>query len=156
MKCLRIALSNYRRTLQEANMYDLAVVYRITQLWFEHSHDPTVNGEVFLTFKDAPTAKFVPLTYQIASRISATPDAANFQKTLTAALFRLAVQHPFHSCYSLIALSNGHLGPNGRPQALQPSGGALIQQQVDLDKVEAARALLQLLRQDKKAGPILA
>jgi hypothetical protein len=41
-------------------------------LWFRHSNDNTVNKVMQQTFEQVPTAKFVPLVYQIASRMDNT------------------------------------------------------------------------------------
>jgi hypothetical protein len=122
-RCLTIALTNYIRALQLGHLYDLPIVYRLCQLWFELSTSDAVNRCMQYAFDCVAPAKFVPLTYQIASRISRGQDKAGFQKAVWTALTRLAVAHPFHTCYSLIALSNGNLGPQGRPQQAAASGG---------------------------------
>lgn len=121
-RCLTIALTNYIRALQLGHLYDLPIVYRLCQLWFELSASDAVNRSMQYAFDCVPPAKFVPLTYQIASRISRVEDRAGFQTAVWTALKRLAVAHPFHTCYSLIALSNGNLGPQGRPQQAAASG----------------------------------
>lgn len=121
-RCLTIALTNYIRALQLGHLYDLPIVYRLCQLWFELSASDAVNRSMQYAFDCVPPAKFVPLTYQIASRISRVEDKAGFQTAVWTALKRLAVAHPFHTCYSLIALSNGNLGPQGRPQQAAASG----------------------------------
>lgn len=49
------------------------------------------------------------------------------------ALERMALDHPFHSLYSLIALRNGNLGRDGQP--VKASGAGVARQEVDMDKV---------------------
>lgn len=51
----------------------MQVVFRLCQMWFELSESDTVNVQVQKIFRDVPSYKFVPLVYQIASRISSAP-----------------------------------------------------------------------------------
>jgi hypothetical protein len=48
------------------------VVYRLCGLWFKLSSDSNVNGALGDVFDSTPTAKFVPLVYQMASRLDST------------------------------------------------------------------------------------
>lgn len=66
------------------------------------------------------------------------------QDTLRALLLRLAVDHPHHVLPQLLALSHGDLGRNGKPEL---PGNNVLRQQVDHDKITAARDLLRLIGQ---------
>ena len=57
------------RCLRAGAKYDLKVVFRLCQLWFQLSTTDIVNHEMALTIKDVPSRKFLPLAYQIASRL---------------------------------------------------------------------------------------
>jgi hypothetical protein len=45
------------------------VVYRLCSLWFTNSGELAVNQAMQQVFLQVPRAKFVPLVYQIASRL---------------------------------------------------------------------------------------
>ena len=70
-RCLQIALLNYGRALKAGGAHDLEAVYRLCQLWLSLPDDAAVNARVSEAAEAAPSAKFVPLAYQIASRMSA-------------------------------------------------------------------------------------
>jgi hypothetical protein len=59
------------RCLTAGEQYDLPAVFRLCQLWFTLGADPGVNAELMSAFREAPSAKFLVLGYQIASRMSA-------------------------------------------------------------------------------------
>ncbi|WIA20841.1 hypothetical protein OEZ85_005192 [Tetradesmus obliquus] len=129
--CLRTALSSYRLCIATGNTHDLQVVYRLCGLWFKLSSDASVNGALGDVFSSVPSAKFVPLVYQMASRLDSSE--GSFQAVLKTALSRLMREHPYHTLYSLIALRNGDV-----------DGGAQVQ--TDQGKAAAAAALLEELR----------
>lgn len=139
-KSLAIALKNYTRCLLAGDRHDLHVVFRLCELWFEHSKDAAVNDSVADAFAAAPSHKFVPLVYQIASRASCEDGA--FQRTLTALLVRLAAEHPYHTLPQLLALRNGNLDPKGQPTAPNAALNSLFKLDIDMDKVTAANRLL--------------
>ncbi|WIA41124.1 hypothetical protein OEZ86_004751 [Tetradesmus obliquus] len=129
--CLRTALSSYRLCIATGNTHDLQVVYRLCGLWFKLSSDASVNGALGDVFSSVPSAKFVPLVYQMASRLDSSE--GSFQAVLKTALSRLMREHPYHTLYSLIALRNGDV-----------DGGAQVQ--TDQGKAAAAASLLEELR----------
>lgn len=69
MQYLITALSAFRNCIAAGDKHDLQVVYRMCGLWFRHSDDRQVNEVMQETFQQVPTAKFIPLVYQIASRM---------------------------------------------------------------------------------------
>lgn len=146
-KFLHIALKNYQRCLVAGDRYDLEVVFRITQLWFDRMEDPAVNQQLEETFKSVPSYKFVPLVYQVASRVSNHQDTGGFQKVVRLALARLARDHPYHTLYQIFALRNGNLGPDGKPTRGNDQFG-VMSHNTDLDKVAAAEQFLSNLVAD--------
>lgn len=50
----------------------LQVVYRLCSIWFKLWNDSSVNGTLGDVFASTPSSKFVPLVYQIASRLDST------------------------------------------------------------------------------------
>lgn len=68
---LRVALHNYARCLSTGQLYDLPVAFRFVQLWLELGpRIAWVNDHAAEAFQDAPSHKFLPLVYQVASRLS--------------------------------------------------------------------------------------
>ena len=49
--------------------HDLAVAFRVCQIWFSHSSQPEVNTALAGLFKAVSSHKFLCLVYQIASRL---------------------------------------------------------------------------------------
>ncbi|KAF6252289.1 hypothetical protein COO60DRAFT_542235 [Scenedesmus sp. NREL 46B-D3] len=129
--CLRTALGSYRLCIATGNTHDLQVVYRLCGLWFKLSSDPSVNGALGDVFASTPSARFVPLVYQMASRLDSTE--GSFQAVLKTALSRLMREHPYHTLYSLIALRNGDVDGDSQVKS-------------DQGKVAAAAGLLEELR----------
>ena len=104
----------YRRCLLSGPQYDLQVAYRLCQLWLDLQSHPPANEHFFTIFSEVPSHKFVPLTYQLASRISAVPDDAGFQQVLQGMMLILARHHPHHTLTHLLALKHGNLNAEGK------------------------------------------
>lgn len=85
MQYLNAALGAYRNCIAAGDEHDLQAVYRMCGLWFRHSEDATVNKVMQQTFQQVPTAKFVPLVYQIASRMDNTQSPFQVQIGLVVA-----------------------------------------------------------------------
>jgi ataxia telangiectasia mutated family protein len=69
---LSLALTAYKDCIQSGDRYDLEVVYRMCGLWFKHSDSSAANEVMAQIFPTVPTAKFVLLVYQMASRMDNT------------------------------------------------------------------------------------
>ncbi|KAK9806879.1 hypothetical protein WJX72_005975 [[Myrmecia] bisecta] len=156
---LLIALANYRRCLAASNAYDNAVVFRLCQLWFALGTNAEVNKALALSFQQIPSYKFLPLVYQIASRMSAAKTGqlveSGFQGTVAALLERLAREHPYHTLYQLYALKNGNRGRDGQVTGQQGNVGGGMAHSADMDKVAAARAILDRLAADPTRGQLV-
>jgi ataxia telangiectasia mutated family protein len=89
--------------LKHSNVYDMEVAFRLVALWFKHSGVREVNT----TLLDVATKfshKFLPLRYQIASRLSTSRDL--FSTSVFALILDMAKHHPYHCMYTLISLCN--------------------------------------------------
>lgn len=123
---------------------EIRTIFRLVALWFEHSTKRVVNQEIAaLVCADAgqkapisssgpaqliPSYKFLPLLYQIASRIGTVTEvferesvalawldkaeggkqkAWSFEQVVSSLMTRLGKDHPFHTLPHLIALKNG-------------------------------------------------
>jgi ataxia telangiectasia mutated family protein len=91
------------------------------------------------TTKDVQSYKFIPLVYQIASRLgsSNSQGSTNFQIALASLLKKMAIDHPYHTIFQLLALANGD-----RVKDKQRSRSSFI---VDMEKKLAAENLLKEL-----------
>ncbi|CAI5525823.1 unnamed protein product [Closterium sp. Naga37s-1] len=148
---LRAALENYRNCLLAADTFNIKgvtveVVFRLTALWFTLLNDATadaVNAEMLTTIQTVPSYKFLPLVYQMASRMSERdphgspplhPETPDFQSVLTTLVKRMADDHPLHTLPVLMALANGN-----RVRSSQRGRNLFV---VDEDKIRAAKAVL--------------
>ncbi len=132
---LTTALSHYIDALLLCDRYDVRGMFRLCSLWFNNATLPTVNGLLRDKGGKIPTTQFLPLIYQITSRMSVNQAQSGFQEVLCALIERVATAHPHHVLYQLFALKNGEI-----PQAHK--GSNKTQFVVDEDKVRAAKDLL--------------
>lgn len=146
------AVREYGAALRlQADGRTMQAAFRLASLWF--AAQELSGGEVPARTSDAvgeivshvPARTFLPLVYQLASRLSqkqadesAKSDGGRFQRALQALLLATATRLPQQSLWTLIALSNG-----ARLPADQRSKSFHV---VDKDKVDAAHALLARLR----------
>ncbi|GJP48207.1 hypothetical protein CLOM_g7479 [Closterium sp. NIES-68] len=155
---LRAALENYRECLLAADTYDIKVVFRLMALWFTLLSDDTVdivNAQMLKTIHTVPSYKFLPLVYQIASRMSehdahgsppVDAEKPDFQTVLTTLVKRMADDHPLHTVPVLLALANGN-----RVRTTQRGRNLFV---VDEEKIQAAKAVLSGMAERHK--PLLA
>ncbi|XP_074316262.1 serine/threonine-protein kinase ATM [Silene latifolia] len=134
---LNLALVGYKHCLVTGDKYDVRVVFRLVSLWFELSSMQNVITAMANTVKEVPSYKFIPLVYQIASRMGTSKEVQGpntFQSALASLLKKMAIDHPYHTILQLLALSNGD-----RIKDKQRSKNSYV---VDLDKKHAAENLL--------------
>jgi len=133
------AINNYVSCLINVDKYDIRAIFRLCSLWFNNANDKDINSYLKNAIPTINSRKFLPLFYQIASRIS-TVDSL-FQKVLTSLIKKVVMQYPQHSLFQIFALSNGdNVGDDQRGKE------KLL---VDSDKIEASRTILKELRQSK-------
>ncbi|KAL9337902.1 hypothetical protein Peur_069671 [Populus x canadensis] len=145
---LSLALEGYKRCLVIGDKYDVRVVFRLVSLWFSLSLRQNVINNMLDTIDEAQSYKFVPLVYQIASRMGSSKDSLgphNFQFALASLVKKMAIDHPYHTIFQLLALANGD-----RIKDKQRSRNSFV---VDVDKITAAKRLLEELA--SYHGPII-
>ncbi|XP_022767135.1 serine/threonine-protein kinase ATM isoform X5 [Durio zibethinus] len=133
---LSLALEGYKCCLVIGDKYDVRVVFRLVSLWFSLSSSQDVVNNLLKTIDEVQTYKFVPLVYQIASRMGSLNGIVpnNFQFALVSLVKKMAIDHPYHTIFQLLALANGD-----RIKDKQRSRNSFV---VDVDKKLAAENLL--------------
>ncbi|KAL8141962.1 hypothetical protein V2J09_014994 [Rumex salicifolius] len=137
---LNLTLDGYKRCLVVGDKYDVRVVFRLISLWFGLSSRQHVVTSMLSTIKEAHSHKFIPLVYQIASRMGNSKDIQgpySFQFALVSLVKKMAIDHPYHTIFQLLALANGD-----RIKDKQRSRNSFV---VDMDKKLAAEKLLEEL-----------
>ena len=110
---------------------------------FEMIDIDEVNRIMMKAAKMIPSYLFVPLTYQLFSRIGQPSDGKeSFQKALRSIILKICIEHPYHGIVQLITLANGSKvgkGVSGRQSTtfLENVGDA---------KIEAAKELLNTIQ----------
>ena len=124
---------DYHEEHRQSVSSEIRTLFRLVALWFEHSSKRVVNKEI-ATFvcEDAengiPSFKFLPLLYQIASRIGTVTEVFEresvalasldksehekgtiwtFEQVVSSLMTRLGKEHPFQTLPHLVALKNG-------------------------------------------------
>ncbi|KAJ0047583.1 hypothetical protein Pint_15443 [Pistacia integerrima] len=145
---LGLALEGYKRCLVIGDKYDVRVVFRLVSLWFSLSSRQNVITSMLHTIDEVQSYKFIPLVYQIASRMGSSKDGPgpqNFQFALVSLVKKMSIDHPYHTIFQLLALANGD-----RIKDKQRSRNSFV---VDMDKKLAAENLLEEL--SSYHGPII-
>ena len=129
-------------------------VFQLVSLWFKNCTRVETNDIVNELMKanalSIPSYRFVPLTYQLFSRIDNTQneEANDFQNILRDMVLKLCIDHPYHGIIQLVALANGKRiggGVDGR-------NADTYLENVGDSKVDAAASILDDLR--KRTGYI--
>eukprot|EP01105_Mastigella_eilhardi_P010587 TRINITY_DN2472_c0_g1_i1.p1 TRINITY_DN2472_c0_g1~~TRINITY_DN2472_c0_g1_i1.p1 ORF type:complete len:2237 (+),score=571.05 TRINITY_DN2472_c0_g1_i1:1980-8690(+) len=134
--CLFSAVNHYIGTLSAGDRYDLAAAFRLCSLWFSNNQNEELSKLVGKSLPALQTRKFVPLFYQVASRLM-NEDSA-FQETLNALIERTVQDHPQNTLWQIYAL--GHSDKSKQQQTRYV---------VDTSKVQAAQRMLQKLEKTK-------
>ncbi|EXB87890.1 Serine/threonine-protein kinase ATM [Morus notabilis] len=137
---LSLALEGYKRCLVVSDKYDVKLMFRLVSLWFNLSHRQDIVTNMLATSNEVQSFKFIPLVYQIASRMGSSKDSPgpqSFQFALVSLLKKMAIDHPYHTTFQLLALANGD-----RIKDKQRSRNSFV---ADMDKKLAAENLLEEL-----------
>ncbi|XP_051142572.1 serine/threonine-protein kinase ATM isoform X2 [Andrographis paniculata] len=137
---LSTALKGYKQCLILGEKYDVQAVFRLVSLWFSLSTRQIVVDSMLNTVQEVQSYKFILLVYQIASRMGSTKESdgpTSFQYALLSLLKKMALDHPYHTIFQLLALANGD-----RIKDKQRSRNSFV---VDMDKKIAAEDLLREL-----------
>ncbi|RHY63512.1 hypothetical protein DYB34_007414, partial [Aphanomyces astaci] len=136
---LTSTLKNYGLSLRYAADGDMTPVFRILSLWFRHFQHTLVNDEMADIVQSVPSYKFIPLSYQVISRLGTTSTKCNIVQELVR---RLATEHPHHTIVQLLALKNG-----------SKRGTAAYRDNIGVLKTEEAGNVLNFV---KRSSPMLA
>ncbi len=132
------AVRCYANALICGDKYDMAV-FGLCNLWFEDARDKIVSEYVQKKLAAIPSAKWLPLSYQIASHLGLGEEAsADFNEVVEELVVKLACEHPHHMLFKLLALCNGRNLPQnhrGKPHHV-----------VDEGKINAANAIVARLK----------
>ncbi|RLN54888.1 hypothetical protein BBJ28_00002916 [Nothophytophthora sp. Chile5] len=138
------ALYSYGKGLSLSPRAELDMVFRVLSLWFNNQNKPHVNRVVQdEVIHVVPSYKFVPLSYQIISRISGSSGTDTFQTVLSNLVMKLSEQHPHHTLVQLIALKNSG--------DVEGKGALQFRTNVGEAKSDGAKAFLAQLRKTEQA-----
>ncbi|KAI8543408.1 hypothetical protein RHMOL_Rhmol08G0215400 [Rhododendron molle] len=98
---LSVALEGYKRCLVIGDKYDVRVVFRLVSLWFSLSSRQIVVNGMFNTIEEVQSYKFIPLVYQIASRMGSKDGHGphSFQFSWASLVKKMAIDHPYHTIF---------------------------------------------------------
>lgn len=126
-------------------------VFQLVSLWFKNcaraETSDVVNELIQANALGIPSYRFVPLTYQLFSRIDSSQgeEVNDFQNILRDIVLKICSEHPYHGIVQLIALANGKRiggGVDGR-------NADIYLENIGSSKVEAAASILDDLRKRK-------
>ncbi|MCJ1247312.1 Serine/threonine-protein kinase tel1 [Trapelia coarctata] len=129
------SLENYLLGLRACDDYD-GDALRFSALWLEHSDSKTANAAVSKHLGQVGSGKFASLMNQWTSRLL---DVSNdFQTLLSALVFRICLEHPYHGMYQVFASS-------------KTKGG---KDQTALARNAAAMNIVTKVKSNRRTGPI--
>ena len=129
------SLENYLLGLKACDNYDNDAL-RFSALWLEHSDSQTANRAVSIHINQVGSRKFASLMNQWTSRLLDTSN--EFQILLSALVFTICLEHPYHGMYQVFA---GSKTKGGKDQAA-------------LSRNAAAANIVAKLKANRRAAPI--
>mmetsp|Transcript_36512 Transcript_36512/g.59168 ORF Transcript_36512/g.59168 Transcript_36512/m.59168 type:complete len:741 (+) Transcript_36512:200-2422(+) len=151
------AIRCYGQCLVQGDEYDRSVLYRLISLWFSNSNNEQVSRQMGYAIRNIPIYKFMPLVYQIASRLKVWNGAPNhqqspassskavqsssemlFRSTVYTLVKKMAIKYPFHTLYQIFALENG--------DKLHKQSRLSKGFQIDVERKNAAKIMLTELK----------
>ena len=142
---LTLCLTHYAETLITGDLYDIEVVFRLCQLWFQYVRDPGMNSKMGELCSKIPSHKFLCLIYQIGSRL-ASGGTADFDSQISRLLVRMCFDHPYHTLPHVFAFCNAGRGKDGTERDTKSNTGYAV----DKSKVIAAKAILEKVKKRDK------
>ncbi len=116
------ALHEYEVALRMSNGPDVHDVFRVMSLCFQApkftSEKPMIADAMLNMTHSVPSYKFVPLAYQISSRIGSSGTDGT-SRMVGALVRRLCKDHPYHLLPKILALANGNRISSGSRDAEQ-------------------------------------
>ncbi|XP_006815117.1 serine-protein kinase ATM-like [Saccoglossus kowalevskii] len=151
---LDTAVNNYLRCLHLGDYHDMRV-FRLCSLWFENSHDKEVNEILKDELPKVQSRKFLPLMYQLAARMTTkTQQNEYFHSTLNQLIERTTVDHPHHTLFVILALSNANkdeilTAPKKKRSSLSINKTATST--TNGERMQAAKNMIERLRNERGA-----
>ena len=163
---LEAAVAHYQHCLAASSQHDTFALYRFCALWFNHDRYTPMSEAKKASCRmlaTLPSYKFIPLIYQIASRLLPFPSSRSalssttsantiaaitdvereWRRSVTALLLRLCLDHPHHCLSPIFALNAGS-------QVERVAGSFSAAFESNKERIDAARGLLKLLRSAKR------
>jgi len=157
---LRLALAACAGTLMLGGdpVRDLQAVFKLVRLWFAHRDEREINELISREIAAVPSAKLLPLDYQIASRLGArdsggcatspargASSSSGFALLVARLVTQMSRDHPHHVLWHVVSLSNGDRQGDGQRRRHATIQGGL-ERLADDAKVDAAANVLQQIQ----------
>ena len=151
------ALRQFQIVLSISPENDLDIVFRVINLWLSNSKEDDVNRIMALIVDSTPSFKFIPLTYQVMSRLGScdAPNTRNLrtlssqpeervdhESVVARLIFKVCLEHPHHVLPQLYAISHEEIVGDY-------SGAAQYKSNISLARVQAAKSLIVELKQQR-------
>ena len=139
-----LVLENYLLASSTNDNYDFVTIPRILNIWFSNSTNEKVNQSVYqMTVKGpVPSHKFIPLFYQIASRMGYFAEECLFNNVVMHLLFKIAKEHPYHTLPLILQIRNADQSSK--------TTSAKASYKPDPNKIKAANTLIDKLKKENK------
>lgn len=159
------ALQQFSAVILTSPENDIEAVFKVISLWFENDQIQSVQKLISRLIKREISYKFIPLTYQLFSRIGVEDEAKpsfasafdsdgteskgsraqghSFQSILRKLVLQMCSDHPYHTLQQLFALANEEMVGNY-------VGAAQYKSNICKNRISGAKAILEQLFQDRK------
>ncbi|XP_059502620.1 serine-protein kinase ATM isoform X2 [Stegostoma tigrinum] len=145
------AVENYINCLQSGEEHDMRI-FRLCSLWLENSNVPEINNKMKEGAEKIPSYKFLPLMYQLAARMGTKmPGGQRFHEVLNKLIERTSLDHPHHTLFIILALSNANKDDIlGKPEVLKRGRPARKEvSHLDQERMDAASRIINTVRKSK-------
>ncbi|XP_041054809.1 serine-protein kinase ATM isoform X1 [Carcharodon carcharias] len=145
------AVENYINCLQSGEEHDMRI-FRLCSLWLENSSVPEVNNNMKKGVEKIPSYKFLPLMYQLAARMGTKmPGGQKFHEVLNKLIERTSLDHPHHTLFIILALSNANKDDIlGTPEVLKRGKHTRKDlSHLDQGRMDAASNIINTVRKSK-------
>lgn len=120
---LRQSLENYLLCLKACDKYNSDAL-RFAALWLENWSSEIANSAVSKHIPQVGSGKFAPLMNQWSSRLLENSNI--FQKSLSALVTRICIEHPYHGIYQLFAGSKTKGGKDDAAISRHRAANAIV------------------------------
>ncbi|XP_078258598.1 serine-protein kinase ATM [Rhinoraja longicauda] len=145
------AVENYINCLQSGEEHDMRI-FRLCSLWLENSGVAEVNKMMKKGVEKIPSYKFLPLMYQLAARMGTKmAGGQRFHEVLNKLIERTSLDHPHHTLFIILALSNANKDDIlGKPEELRRGKHTKKEMPcLDQERMDAASNIINTVRKSK-------